>query len=146
MFKSSLFNEKNFYPAFIRDLQNCKQEVVIESPYISQKRITYLLPTLQRLVERGVKVHIVTRDPSEHTQKMAEEAELAIQFCEEVGVQVLICPGNHHRKMAYLDRSILYEGSLNILSQNASREFMRRIDDKIETNLTLKFLRLDKYL
>ena len=33
-----------------------------------------------------------------------------------------MCIGNHHRKLAILDRKVLWEGSLNILSQTRSRE------------------------
>jgi hypothetical protein len=36
---------------------------------------------------------------------------------QKLGVQVLYTSG-HHRKLAIIDREILYEGSLNIPSQN----------------------------
>ena len=39
-----------------------------------------------------------------------------------------MCTYGHHRKLAIIDRSILYEGSLNILSQNDSLEIMQRIE------------------
>ncbi len=55
------------------------------------------------------------------------QAEGEISEFEIMGVQVLMCSGNHHRKLAILDRKVLWEGSLNILSQTRSREIMRRI-------------------
>ena len=57
---------------------------------------------------------------------MAIQAELAIHTLQELDVTVLMAVG-HHRKIAIVD-DILYEGSLNILSQNDSCELMRRID------------------
>ena len=44
----------------------------------------------------------------------------------DAGAIVYICRDYRHRKLAVIDGLILYEGSLNILSQNRSRELMRR--------------------
>jgi len=63
-----------------------------------------------------------------------------------LGVQVLLCVGNHHRKLAILDRKILWEGSLNILSQTHSREIMRRIDSSKLTGEMFKFLKLERWI
>lgn len=37
---SSLFDEQSFYPAFLRDIQGCRREVIIESPYITLERMS----------------------------------------------------------------------------------------------------------
>jgi hypothetical protein len=63
-----------------------------------------------------------------------------------MGVQTFLCSGNHHRKLAIIDREILWEGSLNILSQNNSREIMRRIEDAETTQQMFRFLALNKYI
>jgi hypothetical protein len=63
-----------------------------------------------------------------------------------MGVQVLLCIGNHHRKLAILDRKILWEGSLNILSQNNSREIMRRIDNQNIAMEMFDYLKLERYI
>lgn len=62
-----------------------------------------------------------------------------------MGVQVLFT-GNHHRKVAILDRSILYEGSLNILSQNDSSEVMRRIKSTQLAWQMVRFIGIDALL
>ena len=126
-FTTSLHDEKTFYQVFMADLETSKQEVIIESPFITNERMTQFKQILSRLIERGVKVFIITRDPNEHTDGYELQSEAAIRYCEALGVQVLLCTGNHHRKLAVIDRNILWEGSLNILSQNNSREIMRRL-------------------
>ncbi len=88
----------------------------------------------------------MTRDPEEHEENMEHQSEEMITNFEKMGVQVLLCTGNHHRKLAILDRKILWEGSLNILSQNRSKEIMRRIEDKKVTVETFNFLKLYKIL
>jgi len=99
----------------------------------------------QNLINRGVKIYIITRDPLEHDKGYELQSEDAIQWCEEVGIQVLLCSGNHHRKLAIIDREILWEGSLNILSQHNSREIMRRIDSEKATIQIFEFLNFGKF-
>lgn len=129
MTKTSLHDEKTFYPHFLTDLEQSQSEVIIESPFITIARMKTFWPAFRRLVARGVKVYIVTRDPREHTDGYEDQSEVEIQEFEAVGIQVYMCTGNHHRKLAIIDRNILWEGSLNILSQAKSREFMRRLED-----------------
>lgn len=145
MTNSSLYDESTFYPQFVSDLLHATHEVVIESPYITTERMKHLFPVFQKLIKRDVKVYIFTRNPQEHSLILEHQSEREIQKFEELGVQVFLCIGNHHRKIAILDRKILWEGSLNILSQTKSREFMRRIDDKQTTRETLEFLNLERF-
>jgi phosphatidylserine/phosphatidylglycerophosphate/cardiolipin synthase-like enzyme len=145
-FFSSLFDETTFYQAFISDLKNCRKEVIIESPYITAKRAKMLIPVFNDLLSKGVKVYVMTRDPKEHEENMEYQSEETISLFERMGVQVLLCVGNHHRKLAILDRKILYEGSLNILSQTRSREIMRRIESETLAMQMFNFLKLAKFL
>lgn len=142
---SSLFDENSFYKSFLNDLNKCKEEVIIESPYITSERMKILTPVFEKLLKRKVKIYVITRDPSEHNETMEIQSEEEITKFETMGVQPLLCVGNHHRKLAILDRKILWEGSLNILSQNKSREIMRRIEDKDIALQMFNFLEFGKY-
>jgi phosphatidylserine/phosphatidylglycerophosphate/cardiolipin synthase-like enzyme len=146
MFNSSLYDEKTFYGVFLRDLKACKNEVFIESPYITSKRAKMFIPVFNALLSNGIKIYVMTRDPKEHQVSMEFQSEDAISLFERIGVQVLLCIGNHHRKLAILDRKILWEGSLNILSQNKSREIMRRIENDELAMEMFNFLKLHNYL
>ena len=146
MNNSQLHDEKTFYDAFLRDLNDCRETVLIESPFITSSRMRTIKHVFDKLVRRGVKVYVITRDPKEHSNGYALESELEIQYFENIGVQVLICKGNHHRKLAIIDKKILWEGSLNILSQTHSREIMRRIDNKKLTIEMINFLQFSKFL
>ena len=143
---SKLFNENTFYKQFIHDLNNCRSEVIIESPYISSQRMYSLAPTIRKLVNRKIKVYIITRHPDDHGLNMKKQAETEIRNFEMIGVQVIINTDYNHRKLAIIDRKILWEGSLNILSQTYSREFMRRIKSTQLANDCFKFIKLGKYI
>ena len=51
----------------------------------------------------------------------------------------------NQRNIAVIDGRILYEGSLNILSQNRSREIMRRIESEELTKQMIRFLGLKRF-
>ena len=124
---SKLYNENGFCPAFVKDLNRCKNELIIESPFITNRRLSNLMPVLKTLHAKKVRIVINTRDPIETDDEyQRNEAYRAVSRLQHAGVRVLYTKGLH-RKLAIIDQSILYEGSLNILSQNDSAEIMRRI-------------------
>ncbi len=141
---SILYDEKTFYNKFCSDLLKAEKEVIIESPFITLGRLNKLKPIFEILINKGVNVFILTRNPQEQEELMIEHSEAGIRYFEALGVQVLLCGGGHHRKLAMIDRKVLWEGSLNILSQTHSREFMRRIESKKLTEEMFKFLRYNQ--
>lgn len=143
---SRLYDETTFYAQFTQDLLRSQSEVVIESPFIATERMRTLHPIFEGLVNRGVQVYVVTRDPREHSETMEEQSEAEIRNFEALGVQVFLCTGSHHRKLAILDRKVLWEGSLNILSQAKSREIMRRIENKEVAMEMFTFLKFGDFL
>jgi phosphatidylserine/phosphatidylglycerophosphate/cardiolipin synthase-like enzyme len=143
---SSLFDENTFYAQFRQDLLRARHEVVIESPYITSQRMADLYPIFEKLIKRKVKVYVITRDPREHLESMEVQSETEIQRFERLGVQVFLCLGNLHRKLAIIDRKILWEGSLNILSHTKSREIMRRTESEKVALEMFNFLELGRFI
>jgi len=143
MIDSRLYDQNRFYKAFTCDLKHAKSYVLIESPFITIRRLDTLLPTLQKLCVKGVKVIVNTKPLEEHDTLLYRQALQAISSLQEIGVTVLMTVG-HHRKIAVID-DILWEGSLNILSQNDSCEVMRRIESPGLAEQMLKFTKLRRY-
>jgi hypothetical protein len=142
---SRLFDERTFYRAFMRDLSNCQSEAVIESPFITTNRVGSLLPIFKKMGSRQVRIVVNTRHPAEHEVPYDIQAWRAIQQMQAMGVEVLFT-GGHHRKLAILDRRILWEGSLNVLSQNDSCEIMRRVESEMVAQQMIEFTRLNRSL
>ena len=141
---SQLFNQDKFYDAFSRDLRRVQTRVIIESPFITVKRLNVLLPTLRCLRARGVSIIVNTKPLDEHDQPLYEQALRSIAMLQEIEVTVLMTVG-HHRKLAIIDDDILWEGSLNILSQNDSCEFMRRMKSSVLAEQMIRFICADKW-
>lgn len=142
-FETKLYNEKTFYEQFIKDLVRADHKVIIESPFITTSRMELLYPVFIRLLARQIMVYLITRDPVDHDDEfMRDQSTNEILQCKELGVNVSLLKGHHHRKLAIIDSDILWEGSLNILSFSNSREIMRRIEGEKHVREMQKFLKL----
>ncbi len=143
---SALYNEKTFYTQFLKDLNSASSEIIIESPYITSERVELFEQIFQRLLHKGISIHIITRDPADHENEFfRHQATNEILKCKELGIHITMFSGFHHRKLAIIDQKILWEGSLNILSHRESIEIMRRIHDQALTKQMFDFLNISKF-
>jgi phosphatidylserine/phosphatidylglycerophosphate/cardiolipin synthase-like enzyme len=137
---SSLHDEHSFYGAFSRDLRSANKRVLIESPFITIRRATEISPILKQVTRSGVEVVIFTRNPYHHDGILVHEASSGIELLRQSGAKVVTCDDMRHRKLAVIDNHILWEGSLNMLSQNGSKEIMRRVVSKELCQQMLRFI------
>ncbi len=125
---TSLYNEQTFYSAFIKDIRRAQSSIIIESPFLTEKRVLYFARLLSKLAKKGVRVRVNTRNPRHHDKLLEIQAWKSIRLLRENGAKVYFFNDMRHRKLAIIDKHILWEGSLNILSQSLSKEIMRRTD------------------
>ena len=142
---SKLYDQDTFFDMFLRDISRSRTDLVIESPFITTRRMNTLLPVLQKLRRRNVRVVINTRHPDEHEGAYKYQAEVTVEALQAIGVTVLYT-AKHHRKLAIIDQTILWEGSLNILSHNDSCEIMRRTSSPVLAMQMIQFIKIYKYL
>lgn len=142
---SQLYDNESFYHAFTYDLLKCKHEAIIECPFITANRVDSLLPIFKKMRSRSIELIINTKPIYEHPEPYASQAQYAIEALQSTGVTVLFT-GKHHRKLAIIDRKLLWEGSLNILSQYDSCEIMRRIESVRQSEQMIDFIKIRKYL
>lgn len=140
---SRLFDQTSFYRQFEKDLHSAQKRIIIESPFITNHRFYTLLPLLERAVRHGMGVIINTRNPDEHDPVMRNQALSCISKLHELGVRV-IYTGALHRKIAIID-GIIWEGSLNILSQYDSCEIMRRTESSEYIQDYIKFTKMARW-
>lgn len=145
LLSSRLYDNTNFYKVFQKDLKHAQFSVIIESPFITTRRTEELMPILRKLRQRGVRITVNTRDPKEHDAEYEYQARLAVYEMQELGITVLYTV-KHHRKLAIIDGEILYEGSLNILSQIDSCEVMRRTVSQQLANEMVRFIGAGRWL
>lgn len=142
---TALYDQNTFYKSFERDLLSAQQEVIIESPFITEKRMNVLLPIFIKMRRRNIKVIVNTRDPIEHDGGYYYQALDAVATMQGLGIIVLYTAGLH-RKLAIIDRRIAYEGSLNILSFSDSCEIMRKMVSETIAMQLCRFIAIDRYI
>jgi len=119
------YSEKEFWPAFINDLANIENEVIIFSPFLTPIRVGKLQYHFSHLVNKGKKIYVLTLPPNHQPIIMRKDAIQAIKQLKQLGIVVKF-RDNMHEKIALVDRRIKWVGSLNILSHNDKQEYMER--------------------
>lgn len=140
---TSLYNEQSFYNAFVRDVKRAQSAVVIESPFLTEKRALYFSGLFNKLTRKGVKIRVNTRNPRHHDKLLEIQAWKSIRILRDNGVKVYFFNDMRHRKLAIIDGRILWEGSLNILSQVLSREIMRRTNSIELAHQMIQFTKIN---
>ena len=140
---SQLYDQSDFYRAFERDVLSARHRIIVESPFIAERRFCSILPLFECAIRRGVVVIINTRNPDEHDLIMRNQALNCIGELQGLGV-IVIYTGALHRKIAILD-DIVWEGSLNILSQSDSCEIMRRTRSPEYAHHLIHFTKMAKW-
>jgi hypothetical protein len=127
-------DEHTFYRRLREDLKRCSRSLVILSPFITMPRVRELRDTLISLVNRGVKVSVVTRPLRE-----MDFGVPVVRQLEEWGC-VMKYRHNMHEKVVFVDNHIAYYGSLNVLSHTGcTRETMQRLEGEEVVSLLAHF-------
>jgi hypothetical protein len=128
--------EADFFDNFRADLAASGTSVIILSPFVSPSRCSNYYPVLHALTARTVNVDIYVRPEFEQPEVLRHHFGTVVRGLELSGAQIHTRP-TMHEKIAVIDETILWHGSLNILSHNDSRESMLRFES---TNLAREVL------
>lgn len=116
---SSIDDERSFYDTFADHLDTARQSIWLWAPWVAT-RVRSLLPVLRSAVDRGVRVTVFVRDPTDNLQRKNPQY---VQQLREIVPDVV--PVNvMHQKIAVIDERTTLIGSLNPLSQSWTREVM----------------------
>ncbi len=145
----TLWNEKNFYDIFKHELLLAEKRAVIFSPFIARKRFSELGDIFRVLIEKGIKIYVVTRSPMYQGTLSIDDTESIINELKKMNIDVIIASekvklhNKFHEKCALIDDDIFFYGSLNILSQSDSSETMAAIKSKPIINNLVKEFKID---
>jgi phosphatidylserine/phosphatidylglycerophosphate/cardiolipin synthase-like enzyme len=136
LLSSKLYTERSFYDTFAKDIARAEHSVIIESPYLTERRALQFCQLFGRMSKKGVEILVNTRNPRHHDKTLEIQAWKAMAVLREHKVKVCTYNDMRHRKL----------GSLNILSQNSSRELMRRTVSKDMCSQVLWFTSIAREL
>jgi hypothetical protein len=118
---TDIHDEKSFYEQFAHSIAEAQNSIWLWSAWVAS-RVRTLLPLLKAAVDRGVRVTVFVRDPSDPLQRQEHYAEALAAL--RVVVPTVVEVNVTHEKVVVIDDHIVMLGSLNALSQHRSREVM----------------------
>ena len=117
---ADIHDERSFYEVFAEYLNAARRSIWIWSPWAA-KRMWQLHQVLAGAVDRGIKVTLFVRDPSDSVQGRPEQQQCLAELRALVNVVEV---NLMHQKIVVVDENVVLLGSLNTLSQRRSREVM----------------------
>lgn len=126
----SIYTQRNFYSAFFADILNAKKEIVIFSPFISEKQIDNFIHIFKLLKIKGIKIIIFTRPAVNQGGMPREDVENLIESIQKEDILVNTKRYNMHEKVSIIDNTVVWMGSLNILSHRDTSEIMYRLEGR----------------
>ena len=128
--KHIVCREDAFNDYFMADIRSFKKRLIIYSAFMTEARLSTLLPDFTDAIREGKQIIVVTKALSDRGR-----TELAqYQKCEEelraIGVSILHKKGMHE-KLIFVDSNAVWIGSLNALSfTGLTGEVMQRHEDR----------------
>jgi DNA replication protein DnaC len=121
-YETEFLDERTFYERFLEDVRSANKQVVIFSPFLRQNRIQQMGQILSEKHDEGVRIIAFTSLSRDVDPAMSNEG----MMLKKLGVELRTAFGMHE-KLVFIDEDIVYIGSLNVLSQRGTTEFMERV-------------------
>jgi KaiC/GvpD/RAD55 family RecA-like ATPase/predicted RNA-binding Zn-ribbon protein involved in translation (DUF1610 family) len=126
---TGIFSEGTFFPTFMADLEAAQRSAVIFSPFLTARGAGRLADHLRAAIGRGVAVRLVTNPPAPSGLFGDDGLVETMEALRKLGVAVDL-RAKMHEKIAFLDDSVVWAGSLNIMSHRDTSELMLRLPSR----------------
>lgn len=140
-----VMTQEDFDAYFPGDLAAATERVVIYSPFMTARRLALLEPHLKALLERRVRVYVVTKAREDRGKRELDEYRRIEKALLAWSIRVIHKP-KMHEKLVFIDDHILWAGSLNPLSFSDTQEIMTRYDSRAVVEDYAGVMALDKML
>jgi ssDNA-binding Zn-finger/Zn-ribbon topoisomerase 1 len=128
--KHIVCREESFNEYFMADIRSFKQRLIVYSPFMTEARLSLLLPAFVDAINEGKQIIVVTKALSDRGRTELAQYQKCEQELRDIGVNVLHKKGMHE-KLIFVDSEAVWIGSLNALSfTGLTGEIMQRHADK----------------
>lgn len=124
---NSIFDSSNYWDVFGNDILNAGARVIISSPYLAARRVTWLCSAQETLSGRGIPVTVFTLSTEGYPKDGRDHHAQLIQTLSENGVKV-IQHNNCYERYAVIDDTLVWYGSTNLLSNAKEDDSMMRLE------------------
>jgi len=132
-----IYDNDNFMTVFSNDIVNAKKEIIIVSPFVRKRRTLQMVQYLKIASGKNARVIVVTRPKTDFNEKDRAALENALDLLQQDDIRIAF-KSNIHQKFAIMDQSIIWYGSINLLSYGNAQESMMRIESPNIANELIK--------
>lgn len=140
---NSIFDSQSYFDVFEKDVISAAGSVVISSPSFSYKKVNWLCAESDDLLQRGVSIVVLTVTPEDYPEDGRDQHRIHIQRMESSGIKV-IKQNKYRERFAVIDRSLVWYGSMNLLSNEKDDDSLMRINNPAVAEELLEFAALLK--
>ena len=123
---NSIFDSENYRAIFSKDIITASKNIIISSPSLGFKQTEWIITHSVELQHKGVTISVFTLCPNTYHEDGREHHTKLINDLSSAGIQVKaqeIC----HERYAIIDQSIVWYGSINLLSNTKDDDNIMRI-------------------
>lgn len=128
--KHIVCQESSFRDYFMKDINSFKKRLIIYSPFMTEARLSDLLPAFVDALNLGKQIIVVTKPLSDRGKAELMQYQKCEKKLRDDGVTILHKKGMHE-KVIFIDSDAVWSGSLNALSfTGLTGEIMHRHADR----------------
>jgi superfamily II DNA or RNA helicase len=123
---NSIFNSLGYWEVFEKDVHSAAKSIVISSPFLSSRKVEWLVDRSETLQKRGVVITVFSLRPEDYPEDGREHHTDLLERLASAGIYVNT--QNHcHERYAVIDQSLVWYGSMNLLSNSKEDDSLMRI-------------------
>ena len=128
--KTTACREDSFNDYFTADIKSFKKRLIIYSPFITEARLSTLLPAFADAINSGKEIIVVTKSLSDRGKRELAQYKKCEKELRDIGINI-IHKKRMHEKLIFIDSEAVWIGSLNALSFTGfTGEVMQRHADR----------------
>ena len=123
---NSIFDGLGYWTVFEKDVLSVAKSIVISSPFLSSRKVEWLVEQSETLQKRGVTITVFSLRPDEYPEDGREHHTDLLRRLASAGVCVKT-QSHCHERYAVIDQSLVWYGSMNLLSNSKEDDSLMRI-------------------
>ena len=123
---NSIFDSTGYWEVFEKDVLSTAKNIVISSPYLSLRKVEWLINQSEILQKRGVTITVFSLSPEAYPEDGREHHGELLERLTSAGICVKT-QNHYHERYAVIDQSLVWYGSMNLLSRGREDDSLMRI-------------------
>ena len=123
---NSIFDSTGYWEVFEKDILSAAKSIVVSSPFQSSRKVEWLVDQSDILQKRGVTITVFSLGPEVYPEDGREHHGELLERLTSAGICVKT-QNHYHERYAVIDQSLVWYGSMNLLSRGREDDSLMRI-------------------